>query len=87
MLFTIDARCAGSKVRMVPIISTSSGTMLWRMPPLIAPTVTTAGLAVMSTWRLTTVCSAPTICDEMTMGSMPPHGRAPCVWRPFTTMR
>ncbi len=72
---------------MVPTISTSSGTMLWRMPPLIAPTVTTAGFAVMSVWRLTTVCIALTICDETTMGSMPPQGRAPWVCRPLTTMR
>jgi len=36
-------RTAGSKLRMVPIISTSSGMMLLRMPPLIAPTDSTAG--------------------------------------------
>ena len=36
-------RTAGSKVRKVPTISTWSGMMLLRMPPLIAPTETTAG--------------------------------------------
>ena len=70
---------------MVPIISTLSGMMLLRTPPLMTPTDTTAGLRVMSTWRLTTVCRPLTICAATTMGSTPCHGREPWVWRPVTT--
>ena len=70
---------------LVPTNSTDSGMMLLRMPPLIAPTETTAGYSVMLTWRLTIVCSASTICEAVTMGSTPPQGREPCVCRPLTT--
>ena len=80
-------RTAGSNVRNVPIISTWSGMMLFLMPPLIAPTETTAGLRVMSIWRLTSVCRPMTICEAATMGSTPPQGREPCVCSPLTTMR
>ena len=38
-----SSRIASSKVRMVPIISTESGMMFLRTPPLMRPTVTTAG--------------------------------------------
>ena len=73
-----------SNVRTVPSITTLSGMMLLRIPPLNAPTVTIAGTDVMSDWRLMIVCSPITICEPMTMGSTPSHGRAPCVWRPCT---
>ena len=76
-----------SKVRIVPIISTESGMMFSRLPPLMAPTVTTAGSCEMSTWRLTMVCSPSTTCAAVTIGSTPSHGIAPCVWRPVTLMR
>ena len=59
-----------------------SGTMFDRLPPVNRPTVTTAGASVMLTVRLMIVCSAITICEPITIGSMPPHGTAPCVWRP-----
>ena len=70
---------------MVPIISTESGMMLLRTPPLMMPTDTTAGFSVMSSWRLTTVCRALTICAATTMGSTPCQGREPCVCLPLTT--
>jgi hypothetical protein len=40
----------------------------------------------MFTVRLMIVCSAITTCDPITIGSMPPHGTAPCVWRPLIRM-
>ena len=52
----MSLRTSVLNVRTVPIICTSSGMMLKRMPPLIAPTVITAGIAVMSICRLTIVC-------------------------------
>ena len=77
--------CLASNVRMVPIISTVSGMMLLRTPPLMMPTDTTAGFCVMSICRLTTVCMALTICAATTMGSTPCQGREPCVCLPVTT--
>ena len=81
------ARTPGSKVRIVPIISTFSGTMLLRTPPWIAPTVSTEGVSVASTWRDTIVCQPSTIWLASTTGSTPAHGRAPCVCRPSTFTR
>ena len=52
----MSSRISSSNVRTVPRISTLSGMMFSRTPPLIMPTVTTAGSRVMSTLRLTTVC-------------------------------
>ena len=63
-----------------------SGMMFSRTPPLIMPTVTTAGSRAMSMPRLTTVCSPSTTCAAVTIGSTPSHGAAPCVWRPCTVM-
>ena len=60
--------------------------MFWRTPPLIMPTVTTAGSRVRSTWRLTTVCRPSTTCAAVTIGSTPNQGIAPCVCRPSTLM-
>ena len=80
-------RTLGSNVRNVPIISTWSGMMLLRMPPLMAPTDTTAGCAVMSIWRLTSVCRPITICAEATIGSTPPQGFDPWVCSPLTRIR
>ena len=48
--------------------------MLLRTPAWNWPTVTTAGARVMSTLRLTIVCSAVTICAPTTIGSTPRHG-------------
>ena len=42
------ARTPSSKVRIVPAMSTLSGTMFVRTPPCIMPTVTTAGVSVRS---------------------------------------
>ena len=39
----ISSRMSSSKERMVPRISTLSGMMFWRTPPLMVPMVTTAG--------------------------------------------
>ena len=75
-----------SKVRIVPIISTSSGMMLAH-PPLIAPTVTIEGVGVASSWREGMVCRPSTICEATTIGSTPPQGMAPCVCRPCTRIR
>ena len=80
------ARTASSNVRIVPAISTLSGTMLVRIPPRIIPTVTTAGVSVRSVCRLVSVWMPRTICDAATIGSIPFQGRAPCVWRPLTVM-
>ncbi|MNC89567.1 hypothetical protein D3C83_55230 [compost metagenome] len=82
--FWMSLRTFSSNARMVPSISISSGTMFDRLPPLKRPIVTTAGASVMFTVRLMIVCSAITICDPTTIGSMPPQGIAPCVWRPLT---
>ena len=82
----ISSRIASSKVRMVPFISTESGMMLPRTPPLMLPMVTTAGSCVRSIWRLTTVCRPSTTCAAVTIGSTPYHGIAPCVWRPSTVI-
>ena len=49
----LPGRTFGSKARIVPVIETLSGMMLNRTPPWMVPTVTTAGLVVRSTWRLT----------------------------------
>ena len=68
-------------------MTTLSGMMLLRTPPLMVATVTIAGLAVRSVCRLTIVCRPSTICDATTIGSTPFHGIAPCVCRPWTTMR
>ena len=80
----MSLRTSSSNARIVPSSSTSSGTMFERLPPVKRPTVTTAGASVMFTVRLMIVCSAITICDPTTIGSMPPHGTAPCVCRPLT---
>ena len=61
--------------------------MFERLPPVKRPTVTTAGASVMFTMRLMMVCSPITTCEPMTMGSMPPHGTAPCVCRPVIVIR
>ena len=82
-----SSRIASSKVRIVPRSSTESGMMFSRTPPLIAPTVTTAGSRAMSTWRLTIVCRPSTTCAAVTIGSTPRHGIAPCVCRPAMVMR
>ncbi len=75
----MSLRTSMLNVRTVPIICTSSGMMLKRTPPLMAPTLTTAGMSVMSICRLTIVCRPTTICAAATIGSTPPHGREPCV--------
>ena len=72
---------------MVPSSSTVSGTMFERLPPVNRPTVTTAGASVMFTVRLMIVCRPTTICEPITIGSMPPHGTAPCVCRPLIRIR
>ena len=82
----MSSRIVSSKLRMVPRISTESGMMFCRTPPLIMPTVTTAGSRVMSTWRLTIVCRPSTTWAAVTIGSTPYHGMAPCVCRPSTLM-
>ena len=79
-----SSRIALSNVRTVPVITTLSGMMLPRTPPLIVATVTTAGASVMSVWRAVIVCSAVMISAETTTGSTPFHGWAPCVCLPFT---
>jgi len=70
----ISSRIFASSERIVPSISTSSGMMLFRTPPWIAPTVTIDGASDESTWRLGIVCSPRTICDAITIGSTPSHG-------------
>jgi hypothetical protein len=82
----ISWRVASLKVRIVPPSSACSGTMLDLTPAWNVATVTTAGASVMFTCRLTMVCSAETIWAPMTTGSTPPHGTAPCVWRPWMRM-
>ncbi|MNT66253.1 hypothetical protein D3C72_2043050 [compost metagenome] len=61
--------------------------MFSRVPPLIEPMLKTAGSLVISSERLMTVCSALTICAEVTMGSTPSQGAAPWVCLPSTVMR
>ncbi len=56
--------------------------LLW-VPPLIIPTVTTAG-CVGKVWRLTIVWIARTNCEAMTMGSLVDAGIAP--WPPTPRM-
>ena len=58
----------------MPVISASPGTMLWRVPAWNVPTVSTAGCVVTSSWRLGMVWKPSTICEPMTIGSMPAHG-------------
>ncbi|HSM19590.1 MAG TPA: hypothetical protein VK844_04385, partial [Hyphomicrobiales bacterium] len=82
ILAMASSRMSGRKVRKVPSISTESGMMLCRTPPLIAPIVTMAGTSVMSSWRLTMVCRPTTICAATTIGSTPFQGRAPWVCLP-----
>ena len=79
----MSSRMASSKLRIVPRISTVSGMMFSRRPPLMTPMVTTAGSCVRSICRLTTVCRPSTTWAAVTMGSMPDHGIAPWVWRPW----
>ena len=82
-----SSRIALSNVRMVPVITTLSGMMFPRTPPLIVATVTTAGASVMSVWRAVMVCSArDDLAPRSTTGSTPFHGCAPCVCFPFTTI-
>ena len=71
---------------MVPSISTDSGMMLVRTPPLIFPIDITAGACVRSTWRLTIVCRPSTIWDATTIGSTPAQGMPPWVCFPVTVM-
>ena len=82
----IASRMSSLKVRMVPRISTRSGMMFSRTPPLMAPMVTTAGSSVRSIVRLTTVCRPSTTCAAVTMGSTPFQGAAPWVWLPCTSI-
>src|SRR3546814_8705706 len=56
------------------------------MPPCTEPKLTTAGCFEMLLRRLTTVCAVPTRSAAATIGSTPPHGAEPCVWRPWTSM-
>ena len=71
-------RTFSSYVRMVPVISTVSGTMLGPVPPLIVPMVTTAGDAVRLAFRLTTVCRPEMTRAEVVIGSTVFHGMPPC---------
>ena len=82
-----SARMASSKARRVPTISTDSGTMFSRLPPLIWPIDSTAGSLLMLSWRLTMVCSAVTTWAETTIGSTPFHGKPPWVCLPLILMR
>ena len=82
----MSSRISSSKLRIVPRISTLSGMMFSRLPPRIMPTVTTAGSRVMSTLRLTTVCSPSTTWAAVTIGSTPSQGAAPWVCLPCTVM-
>ena len=82
----IASRMPSSKLRMVPRISTESGMMFSRTPPLIAPMVTTAGSRFRSSVRLTMVCRPSTICADVTMGPTPSQGAAPCVCLPCTVI-
>ena len=66
-----------SYVRMVPVMATLSGTMFMRLPPWMAPTVTTAA-ACGSTLRDTRVCSAITMEAAATTTSVALCGMAPC---------
>jgi hypothetical protein len=68
----------------VPVISTVSGTILARVPPLMVPIVTTAGDAVRSTLRLTMVCRPLTICAEVVIGSIVCQGMPPWPCLPVT---
>ena len=77
---------ASSKLRMVPRISTESGMMFSRTPPLMAPMVTTAGSRFRSRLRLTMVCKPSTIWADVTMGSTPSQGAAPWVCLPCTVI-
>ena len=60
---------------------TSSGMMLFFVPPLKMPTVTTAGSRGLIS-RATMVCSAKTVRAPITMGSTVSCGCAPCPPRP-----
>ena len=84
MRFFASSRISWLKVRSVPSISTDSGMMFSRLPPLMAPMVTTAGAVVMLSWRLTTVCRPLMICAEAEIGSTPDQGCEPCVCLPVT---
>ena len=52
----------------------------------MAPKLSTTGSFAMFIWRLTMCCAEPMISAAAATGSTPPHGREPCVWRPFTVM-
>ena len=82
----MSVRMSSSKVRMVPVSSTSSGMMLWRTPPWMVPKVRTTGWWLMSICRLTMACAWVTIWAAAITGSTPPQGREPWVWRPITRM-
>ena len=53
---------------------------------MIAPKVTTAGSLATSVRRDTMVCALPISSAAATIGSTPPQGREPWVWRPITLM-
>ena len=71
---------------MVPIISTSSGIILLRTPPVILPILITAASLVNSVCRLTMVCKPRIICADTVTGSTPVQGVEPCVCLPLTLM-
>ena len=85
MAETSFAITAGSKARSVSSSFTSSGMMLRFRPPWIVPTVTTARVPG-ATSRLTIVCSATTICEARTTGSLAVCGAEPWPLTPRTTM-
>lgn len=67
----MSSRMPSSKLLIAPRISTESGMMFSRTPPLIAPRVTTPG------WRFRSML-------RLTMGATPSHGAAPWVCLPCT---
>ena len=72
---------------MVPMISASSGIILFLVPALTIPTETTAGLLIMLILLLPTVLSALINCEVAIIGSTPSQGLEPWDCTPFILIR
>ncbi|MNI61994.1 hypothetical protein D3C73_1172910 [compost metagenome] len=79
------ARTSGLSARTVSCMSTRSEMMLCLMPPLMAPTVTTAPSSGLVS-RLRRDCRPTTMCEATRIGSTPRCGEAPWVATPWTAM-
>ena len=83
---SIRARTGSASVRSVPSRNAVSGMMLFVVPAMMWPTVSTAGWWA-STRRVSAVCSAPTIAAAAGTGSSASCGADAWPPRPVTVTR